>query len=183
MLALQKLNELKINALDKNTTMVTDRAYSGQTAVNNDPSTPDGKPTIAQYIKKILLVSDNDAFNRLYEFLGQDYINDQMGKKGYSNVQILHRLGISLSPDENRHTNPVKFLSSQGTTVYNQFMQTASRRYPLHRDSIGKAFYSGGKINQAANGFFNKKPDWTTGFTCCFSQPGFSQQYPWCTTF
>jgi beta-lactamase class A len=146
MLALQKLNELKINALDKNTTMVTDRAYSGQTAVNNDPSTPDGKPTIAQYIKKILLVSDNDAFNRLYEFLGQDYINEQMGKKGYGNVQILHRLGISLSPDENRHTNPVKFLSSQGTTVYNQFMQTASRRYPLHPDSIGKAFYSGGKL-------------------------------------
>ena len=146
MLALQKLNELKISGLDKNTTMITEQAYSGQTPVYNDPSTPDGKPSVAQYIKKILMVSDNDANNRLYEFLGQDYINEQMHKKGYGNVQILHRLGISLSPDENRHTNPIKFLSRQGSTLYNQNMQSAIRKYPLRSDSIGNAFYAEGKL-------------------------------------
>jgi beta-lactamase class A len=145
-LALQKLNELKIAGLDRNTTMITDQAYSGQTPVYNDPSTADGKPSISQYIKKNLLVSDNDASNRLYEFLGQDYINEQLQKKGYANVQILHRLGISLTADENRHTNPVKFLSPQGTTLYNQNMQTALRKYPLRADSIGSAFYREGKL-------------------------------------
>ena len=35
------------------------------------------------------MVSDNDANNRLYEFLGQDYINEQMHKKGYGNVQYI----------------------------------------------------------------------------------------------
>jgi len=35
-------------------------------------------PSIAQYIKKIFLVSDNDAFNRLYEFLGQHYLNERL---------------------------------------------------------------------------------------------------------
>ena len=60
-LALQKLNELKIAGLDKNTTMISEAGYSGQTEVYNDPSTPDGRPTIEHYIKKILLVSDNEC--------------------------------------------------------------------------------------------------------------------------
>ena len=97
LLALQRLNELKEKGIGKNTTMITESAYSGQTAVYNDPATPDGKPTIAQYIKKILMVSDNDAFNRLYEFLGQDYINTELHKKGYKDAQVLHRLNIFLT--------------------------------------------------------------------------------------
>ena len=81
-LALQKLNELKIAGLDRNTTMITGSDGNGQTEVMNDPSAADGRPTIAHYIKKILLVSDNDAFNRLYEFLGQEYINNNFRKMG-----------------------------------------------------------------------------------------------------
>jgi len=71
-LALQRLHELNI---DPETAMITEAAGEGQTAVYNDPSTTDGIPTVAHYIRKILLVSDNDAYNRLYEFLGPDYIN------------------------------------------------------------------------------------------------------------
>jgi len=114
LLALQKLNELKIPGLDKNSLMTTEADYSGQTDVYNDPSTPDGRPTIEHYIKKILLVSDNDAFNRLYEFLGQEYINNALHKMGYREVQIVHRLDISLSEDESRHTNPVRFFDTSG---------------------------------------------------------------------
>jgi beta-lactamase class A len=103
LLALQKLNELKSKAspnggagqgIDINSTMITDTAYSGQSAVLNEPTAIDGRPTIAHYIKKILMVSDNDAYNRLYEFLGQEYINAELKKKGFKNVQILHRLNI-----------------------------------------------------------------------------------------
>ncbi len=54
--------------------MITEAEDENQTRVYNDPTTEDGRPTVAHYIKKILLVSDNDAFNRLYEFLGQEYI-------------------------------------------------------------------------------------------------------------
>ncbi|HNU14140.1 MAG TPA: serine hydrolase, partial [Chitinophagaceae bacterium] len=117
-LALQKLNELKIPGLDRNTTMITGAEGEFQTAVSNDPSAPDGRPTIAHYIKKILLVSDNDAFNRLYEFLGQEYINNTLHGMGYRNAQIIHRLEISLTEEENRYTNPVRFLDSAGDNVY-----------------------------------------------------------------
>ena len=145
-LALQKLNELKINGLDRNTTMITEQAYSGQTPVYNDPTTPAGKPSIAHYIKKIMMVSDNEAYNRLYEFLGQEYINDQLHKKGYGDVQLLHRLSIPLSPDENRHTNPVKFLDAQNTTLYDKPMQYNSTGYLQRNDSIGRGFYRAGQL-------------------------------------
>ena len=118
LLALQRLNELKDKGISKNTTMITEAAYSGQTPVYNDPLTTDGKPSISNYIKKILLVSDNDAFNRLYEFLGPDYINGQLHNMGYTDIQIRHRLQIFLSEDENRHTNPIKFLDDNNHILY-----------------------------------------------------------------
>lgn len=145
LLALQKLNELKEKGVDKNSTMITEAGNNTQTPVYNDPTAADGKPTIAQYIKKILMVSDNNAFNRLYEFLGQGYINDELHKKGYSDAQILHRLDIALSPEANRETNPVKFLNSDGSVLYEQAMQTNTAQYNLRHDSIGKGFMKDGK--------------------------------------
>ena len=148
LLALQRLNELKASGvgIDKNTTMITGQAYSGQTAVLNDPTTIDGKPNIAHYIKKILMVSDNDAFNRLYEFLGPQYINEQLHQKGYLASEINHRLQLALSDDENRHTNPVQFVSSFNQSVYEQPMKFYNAPYPARKDSIGKGYVSAGKL-------------------------------------
>lgn len=146
LLALQKLNELKDKGINRNTIMLTETAFSGQTAVFNDPTTIDGKPSIAHYIKKILLVSDNDAYNRLYEFLGQEYINNEMKKKGYADVQIVHRLNIFLTEEENRSTNPVKFYDDNGNILHSQAAQKSSLKYTVRKDSLGKGYYSGGRL-------------------------------------
>ena len=146
LLALQKLHELKDKGIDRNTTMLTETAFSGQTSVFNDPTTPDGRPTIAHYIKKILMVSDNDAYNRLYEFLGQAYINTELKKKGYEDVQILHRLNIFLSEEENRQTNPVKFYDGAGKLIYSQAEQKSHLKYAERKDSIGTGFYKGDQL-------------------------------------
>ena len=71
-LALEKLNRLK---LDKYTPMYTDSLAGITTAVTEDTSSENAQPSVAHYIKKIFLVSDNDAFNRLYEFIGQEEFN------------------------------------------------------------------------------------------------------------
>ena len=156
LLALQKLNELKDKGIDRNTTMLTEAAFSGQTAVFNDPTSPDGKPSIAHYIKKILLVSDNDAYNRLYEFLGQQYINAEFKKKGYDDVQILHRLNIFLTEPENRHTNPVKFYDTTGKLLYEQPEQNSTMKYAARKDSLGLGYYSGGKLKNGPMDFSKK---------------------------
>lgn len=156
LLALQKLHELKDKGIDLNTTMITGVAADGQTAVYNDPTTFDGKPTIANYIKKILMVSDNDAYNRLYEFLGRSYINEQLHKMGYPDVQILHRLQIPLSAQQNSRTNPISFLDYSDRILYNQPMQIDSTLYNPRTDSLGECFYSGDSIINKPMDFSNK---------------------------
>ncbi|MES2891792.1 MAG: serine hydrolase [Bacteroidota bacterium] len=141
-LALQRLNELRINGLDKNATMITEQAFSGQTAVYNDPTSPVGKPSLAQYIKKILMVSDNDAFNRLYEFLGPEYINQELHKRGYGDAQILHRLDIALNREENRHTNPIKFLDPANRVLLDQPMKYNQASYLERNESLGAGYYT-----------------------------------------
>lgn len=152
LLALQKLNELADSGIDMNSTMVTEFAYNGQSPTFNDPNTKNGRPTIAQYIKKIFLVSDNDAYNRLYEFLGQQYINEQLHMKGYSHAQVLHRLGVFLNEDENRHTNPIVFLNNENEILYEQPMLFNKMQYEKRNDLIGRGYYSSGNfINKPMN--------------------------------
>lgn len=145
-LALQKLNELKVAGLDKNTTMITGSAGGQQTGVMNDASAADGRPTIAHYIKKILLVSDNDAFNRLYEFLGQEYINNSLHKMGFSQAQIIHRLSISLSDEENRHTNPIRFIDTAGNIIYEKPAEISKLVYAERNTKMGKGFMRGAEL-------------------------------------
>lgn len=145
-LALQKLNELSIPGLDRNTTMITGEDGSLQTEIINDPSTADGRPTIAHYIKKILLVSDNDAYNRLYEFLGQEYINNSLHKMGYSDVQIIHRLEVSLTEEQNRHTNPVTFFDNSGKLLYVKPAEKSRLTYTIRNTKLGKGYLKEGKL-------------------------------------
>ncbi len=156
LLALQKLQELKEKVIDRNSTMITEADGPGQTAVYNDPTTPDGRPTVAHYIRKILLVSDNDAYNRLYEFLGQEYINTELHNKGYGDVQLLHRLQISLNSDENRQTNPVKFVDENNNSLYEQPAKKNTRQYAQRNDSLGTAFYQGKSLINGPMNFSGK---------------------------
>ena len=120
LLAFEKLNQLNIKGLDKFTPMFNDSVYAGQISAKQDPTSESGLPSIAHYAKKILLVSDNDASNRLYEFIGQKEVNAILKGKGY-NMRILHRLERPLSPDQNRHTEAVRFVSND-SIIYSQPM-------------------------------------------------------------
>lgn len=119
LLSLEKLRNLNIRGLDLHTPMFHDSVYHGQISVRNDSTSENGLPSVSHYSKKILVVSDNDAFNRLYEFMGQQAIDENLKKKGYESIRILHRLDRSLSQNENRHTEAVKFVKD-GLVVYQQ---------------------------------------------------------------
>jgi len=116
-LALEKINALK---LDKNWFMYTRKSREGQQEITQDLSAENGKPSVAHYIKKILLVSDNEAYNRLYEFLGQKEFNLTMKSKGFKGVRFTHRLQVPLTPFENQFTNPIEFVDTTGRTRYYQ---------------------------------------------------------------
>ena len=130
-LALEKINKLKtdsvkifpkISSLSKETRMKFDSAYYCQSVVEKDSTSENGFPSIAHYIKKMMLVSDNDAYTHLYEFLGQEYVNKTLWTKGYASVRIIHRFKVCDNM-QNRYTNPILFLSDKGDTIYRQCMQ------------------------------------------------------------
>jgi hypothetical protein len=117
-LALEKLNTLKRYGVSRSTPMLTDSSYSRQTSVTTDTTAANNLPSIAHYIKKIFLVSDNDAYNRLYEFIGQQTINEQLWKKRYPEMRITRRF-VTMNEDENRHTNKIRFVEN-GKLLYEQ---------------------------------------------------------------
>ena len=118
-LAIEKLNRLDQPGLNRETTMLTGSVAGHQTEAKEDKTSPTGLPSIANYARKILLVSDNDAFNRLYEFLGQQEFNESLRSKGYLDTRIVHRLELALSKQENQWTNPVRFVNGE-ELVYEQ---------------------------------------------------------------
>ena len=130
LLALEKINELGVEGLNKYTPLRIDSAYSGQTRAEYDSTAENLKPSVAQYVRKIFVVSDNDAYNRLYEFLGQDYINNKLEAKGYDNFKIVHRLSVFNTVDENQHTNPVQFYDD-AKVLYQQDLIQSARSYDL----------------------------------------------------
>ncbi len=116
-LALEKLNALKI---DKSTTFQTLKNRPSQLEIKTDTSAKSGLPSVEHYIKKILLVSDNEAYNRLYEFLGQRPFNETMHTKGFNGVRLTHRLQTPLPRLENQYTNPIQLLDASGNITYQQ---------------------------------------------------------------
>ena len=127
-LALQKLQELGIDKWD---VMKTDSARVPQTRAHTDTTSVSGLPSVAHYIEKIFAVSDNDAYNRLYEFLGQDYINRSLReKKVFTNSRVVTRVGISgFSTADNRYTNPVSFYDKDNKEIYAQAETQAAGDY------------------------------------------------------
>ena len=141
LIALEKLKELKNKGIDKFTTMLTDSSYSAQTAVAKDSSSESGLPSIANYLKKIFLVSDNDAYNRLYEFDGQEELNKRLWQKGYTNTRIVRRF-VPMTEEENRHTNAINFVQN-GTTIYQQAPAYSTIAFDYSKQVyVGKAHYN-----------------------------------------
>lgn len=140
-LALEKLRRLDRRGLDRDAVMLTGRAEDFQTEADVDETSRTGLPSVGQYVRKIMLVSDNDAFNRLYEFVGQQALNESLAAKGYAGVRIVHRLELALSPEQNRQTNPIRFVRGD-ETVYWQPAEVATTDFlgaepePLGRAEI-----------------------------------------------
>lgn len=118
-LSLEKLNELKSTGINKYTRMAYDSNFERQVAMNKDSSSEDGFPTIAHFIKRAFLISENDPYNRMYQFMGQQEINKRLWAKGYSSTRITRQF-MGYTEDQNRHTPPIRFLDKKGELIYEQ---------------------------------------------------------------
>ena len=157
LLALEWLAEQQLSGLTADTTMLTEAATEWQTAQTSDPTAANGLPSIAQYIKKVLLVSDNDGSNRLYELLGQDYINQRLAAKGLKHSLINHRLSLSLTAEQNRQLNPIRFVNTNGNQVLALPARSTNAQY-INKDkpTLGRAYISGNQLVSSPMEFTEK---------------------------
>lgn len=141
-LSLEKINKLNIAGVNKYTSMQFDSAYPGQVKELHDSTSENKLLSIAQFIRKAFLISDNDAYNRMYQFVGQKNINRQLKEKGYKSIRITREF-MGFSDDENRHTNPIIFLDTNGKVIYKQPMLFNSDSFDFsHTIKMGKAHYN-----------------------------------------
>lgn len=104
--AFERLAELRGEtglAIDAATPLVLHPLFAGEMLVDSDPSNlAGGRVTVGHEIRKLFLVSDNEAFNRLYELVGQDRLAAALAAAGLGEARIVHRLSEARTPEENR---------------------------------------------------------------------------------
>jgi len=112
-LALEKFDSLRatVPALQLSSPMRTDSAFLGQTRAWRDASAANDQASLGHYLHKMLLVSDNDAYNRLYEFVGPRDLNRDLHRLGLHRARLVQRLAVGDKPPGSRHTNPIRFFA------------------------------------------------------------------------
>ncbi len=108
--------------------------------------------TFAQEITKIFAVSDNKAYNRLFEFLGQDLINQQLTNKGITPVRIAHRLSTTNANEIT--TKPLIIYQNDSTTIpLSGTINTSAQPLLIEGIEKGIGFYETDSLMQAAFDF------------------------------
>ena len=114
-LSLQRLRELQAGgiAVDIDTPFRIKDPQTAAIVAARDSTHPQQQLTVSHLIKKIFLVSDNDAYNYLFDFLGRDYINTELQKRGFTEVQIHHKFLLGAD-----NVNSWEYEFFEGKTVH-----------------------------------------------------------------
>ena len=116
-LALQKIRKLQSQGIPVTADTPFKVLFSENLIKKTDSTHPKNNLTIAHLIKKIFLVSDNMAYNYLFDFIGSDNANKAIHNIGITNFNLSHKF----SDSENENSTPrFIFFNQKGDTIYNQ---------------------------------------------------------------
>ncbi|MBY0262253.1 MAG: class A beta-lactamase-related serine hydrolase, partial [Phycisphaerales bacterium] len=100
---------------DLATPMQVHALFADQSLELRDPSNlGGGLLTVGHEIRKLAIVSDNPAHNRLYELVGHRELHEMIWNAGLPSFRHRHRLSNHRTIDENRRTARVDFLTRRG---------------------------------------------------------------------
>ena len=155
-LAMEKLNQLNTQGISitQDTPFHIIDPKTGNYIQQLDSTHPQKALTIGHLIKKIFLVSDNDAYNYLFDFVGKTTINISLKNKGIEHTAIRHK--FLYGADNENHWEYV-FFNTQDTLYHQKSSYSPPLPpMPLESQKKGKAFIrSGEKVNSPMN-FTNK---------------------------
>lgn len=119
--------------------------FAGDVRIAGDKSNVlDGTLTVAHDLRKMLLVSDNQAFNHCYEIAGQRELNAILWRGGCTSARVWHRLSESHTVAENRQTREVRFGQGDAVVTFAARDAGAELKNDLWHDfDVGDAFVDG----------------------------------------
>jgi hypothetical protein len=146
-LAIEKLNRLNVPGLGLQTRMQADSTAWCMDLKDAETAAKRDSLTIESCIKRMFLVSDNDGYNRLWEFLTCDYANKRLIDCGYERTRLLHSLA-SCNSASDRKGNPVRFLTPENKIVYEQPFEISrfTAVNPLAPVTMGRARIENGRV-------------------------------------
>lgn len=116
--ALRGERALRRKKITVDTPLVIHRLFVDQKAEESEDEShlDGGRITLGHEIRKMSIVSDNQAFDRLYGFVGRDGLNALAQASGLEKTRVYHRLSRRRTPDENRWAEPMDFYPSGDLT-------------------------------------------------------------------
>jgi hypothetical protein len=116
-IALEKLNRLA----DKNIGLETKFKLN---TCSCDPATnsyvrKSKIPNFQQFIRELMIMSNNDAYNLLVDFVGKDEFNSRMKKLGYDGIILKRRFVSGCSESLNRLHGGFEFYSDEDSVLLN----------------------------------------------------------------
>ena len=155
-LALQKVKQLQARGIPitKDSPFHVIDPNTGKYVQKKDSTQSQNQLTIAHLIKKIFLVSDNDAYNYLFDFLGKKTIDQELKQRGIKHTAIRHKF---LFGADNENSWEYVFFDQQDTLYY-QKSQYSAPLPPLNLKGQlkGKAYLSKGEKVDAPMEFSQK---------------------------
>lgn len=101
--------------IDLDTPLVFHPLFADDVREESDPThRGGGRITVGHEIRKLFLVSDNEAFNRLYELVGQECLAKSLERAGLDGGRIVHRLSEWRSEADNRRYPRIDLVTPAG---------------------------------------------------------------------
>jgi len=120
-LALEKIHDLAACGLSRRSRIEIINSLDCPILYDHDEGMPATDPVAFESsIKRMLLVSDNGGYNRLWEFLTRDGVNRRLDETGFGGIRLLHRLSSPCSSEQNRVSNAVRCFDETGRLLFEQ---------------------------------------------------------------
>ena len=120
-LALEKINALADRGITRRTPMEVENLLPCDIPYDRDDGAgPAHRASIEASIERMMVGSDNGGYNRLWEFVTGEYASRRLAECGFGGINILHRMASGCTPEQNRVSNPVRFIGAQGHILYEQ---------------------------------------------------------------
>ncbi len=133
--------------------------FEGEEVEDHDPQNVfNGTITVRQAAREVFLVSDNQAFNWLYELVGYEELNARLARAGLESARVIHRLDEFRPPEEQRMTPRIEILRRNDLpkVILERRSELALGNPEIPGIEVGKAYYSGGELVEEPMSFLLK---------------------------